>query len=76
MSKVDEVYLPYIKSLIINEWKCFTAGMFIALIYVVVTIGYIYQNYYPSQVFLVGGLVTLLSYVNQFTSVFQDIAWQ
>ena len=50
--------------------------MFIALIYVVVTIGYVYQNYTPGQVFLVGGLVTLLSYVNQFTSVFQDIAWQ
>jgi ABC-type multidrug transport system fused ATPase/permease subunit len=76
MSKVDEVFLPFLRSITINEWKWFTAGMFIAVIYVVVTVGYVYQNYVPGQVFLVGGLVTLLSYVNQFTSVFQDIAWQ
>ena len=49
--------------------------MFIGVIYIVVTIGYVYQHYIPGEVFLVGGLVTLLSYV-QFTSVFQDIAWQ
>ncbi|MCE7066182.1 ABC transporter ATP-binding protein [Dyadobacter sp. CY326] len=76
MSKVDEVFLPFVRSIKINEWKWFTASMFIALIYIVVTTGYVYQNYVPGEVFLVGGLVTLLSYVNQFTSVFQDIAWQ
>lgn len=38
--------------------------------------GYVYQHYVPGQVFLVGGLVTLLGYVNQFTSVFHDVAWQ
>ncbi|SKC18471.1 ABC transporter ATP-binding protein [Dyadobacter psychrophilus] len=76
MAKVDDVFPPFVRSITVNEWKWFVASMFIALIYVVVTVGYIYQNYVPGQVFLVGGLVTLLSYVNQFTSVFQDIAWQ
>ncbi|WP_342084263.1 ABC transporter ATP-binding protein [Dyadobacter sp. OTU695] len=76
MSKVGDVFPPFRRSVVINEWKWFVASVFIAIIYIVVTIGYVYQHYVPGEVFLVGGLVTLLSYVNQFTSVFQDIAWQ
>jgi ABC-type bacteriocin/lantibiotic exporter with double-glycine peptidase domain len=38
--------------------------------------GYIYQNWVPGETFLIGGLVTLISYVNQFASVFNDIAHQ
>jgi len=30
----------------------------------------------PGQVFALGGLVTLIGFVNQFTSVFHDVAWQ
>nr|WP_288812011.1 ABC transporter ATP-binding protein [uncultured Sphingobacterium sp.] len=76
MSKVGDVFPPFKRSVLINEWKWFVASIFIAVIYIVVTIGYVYQHHIPGEVFLVGGLVTLLSYVNQFTSVFQDIAWQ
>jgi len=76
MSKVQDVFPSFFRSIVINEWKWFVASIFVALIYIVVTIGYIHQNYTPGQVFLVGGLVTLLGYVNQFTSVFQDVAWQ
>lgn len=76
MSKVGDVFPPFKRSVLINEWKWFVASIFIAAIYIVVTIGYVYQHHIPGEVFLVGGLVTLLSYVNQFTSVFQDIAWQ
>lgn len=76
MSKVGDVFPPFQRSVMINEWKWFVASVFIAIIYIVVTVGYVYQHYIPGEVFLVGGLVTLLSYVNQFTSVFQDIAWQ
>lgn len=76
MSKVKDVFPSFLKSVVINEWKWFVASIFVALIYIVVTIGFIYQNYTPGQIFLVGGLVTLLGYVNQFTSVFQDVAWQ
>ncbi|MCF0075119.1 ABC transporter ATP-binding protein/permease [Dyadobacter sp. CY261] len=76
MSKVSDIFPPFRRSVIVNEWKWFVASVFITIIYVVVTLGYVYQHYVPGEVFLVGGLVTLLSYVNQFTSVFQDIAWQ
>lgn len=76
MQKVADVFPPFRKTVILNEWKWFVASIFIGIIYIVVTLGYVYQNYTPGQVFLVGGLVTLLGYVNQFTSVFQDVAWQ
>lgn len=75
-SKVFAVFPPFMRQVKINEWKWFVASMLVALIYVVLATGYIYQHYTPGQVFLVGGLVTLLGYVNQFTSVFHDIAWQ
>jgi ATP-binding cassette subfamily B protein len=76
LSKVGDIFPPFRRSVVINEWKWFVASVFIAIIYIVVTVGYVHQHYVPGEVFLVGGLVTLLSYVNQFTSVFQDIAWQ
>ncbi|GAB3980799.1 ABC transporter ATP-binding protein [Spirosoma terrae] len=74
--KIAEVFPPFMRQVKINEWKWFAASMLVALIYVVMAAGYVYQHYTPGQVFMVGGLVTLLGYVNQFTSVFHDIAWQ
>jgi len=76
MGKVMAVFPPFRRTVVINEWKWFVASVLIGLIYVIVAIGYVHQNYVPNEVFLVGGLVTLLGYVNQFTSVFQDVAWQ
>lgn len=76
MAKVGEVFPPFRRTVVINEWKWFVAYVLIGVIYVIVTLGYVYQHWSPGQVFLVGGLVTLLGYVNQFTSVFQDVAWQ
>jgi ATP-binding cassette, subfamily B, bacterial len=76
MNKVEEVAAPFKHNVKINEWKWFTAQMLVGLIYAVITIGYIYQNYVPGQMFYIGGLVVLIGYVNQFTSVFNDIAAQ
>ena len=76
MTKVEALRAPFRRSTVINETKWFVADMLVGLTYAVITIGYVYQNWTPSQVFAVGGLVTLLGYVNQFTSVFHDIAWQ
>lgn len=76
MGKVKEVFPPFRRAVVINEWKWFVASVLIGVIYVVVAVGYVYEHQVPNQVFLVGGLVTLLGYVNQFTSVFQDVAWQ
>ena len=75
MKRVADVFIPYKKQVIVNEWKWFVADMLVGLIYAVIAVGYVYQNWSVGQVFLVGGLVTLLGYVNNFTSVFHDIAW-
>lgn len=76
MGKVADVYPPYKTSVHVNEFKWFIADMLVALIYVVTVLGYIYQHGQPGQFFLIGNLVALLGFVNQFTSVFHDVAWQ
>lgn len=76
MGKVKSLLKPFQKNALINEWKWFTADMLIVLIYAVITVGYIYQHWEPGKAFYVGGLVALLGFVNQFTSVFHDVAWQ
>ncbi|HXB93264.1 MAG TPA: ABC transporter ATP-binding protein [Puia sp.] len=76
LNKVQKILRPFRRSAVINEWKWFCAEMMIVTIYGVITLGYIFQHWVPGEVFYVGSLVTLLAYVNQFTSVFQDIAWQ
>ena len=76
LKKVQQIFRPFRRSALINEWKWFTAEMLIVCIYGLIAFGYVYQHWTPGKIFLIGGLVTLLGYVNQFTSVFQDIAWQ
>ncbi len=76
LHKVQQIFRPFRRSALINEWKWFTAEMMIVGIYALIAFGYVYQHWKPGELFLIGGLVTLLGYVNQFTSVFQDIAWQ
>lgn len=74
MQKLMAVFPPFKKNVAINEWKWFTAQMLVGLIYCVTTIGYLYQHWNTGSTFFIGGLVVLLGYVNQFTSVFNDIA--
>lgn len=76
LSKVHNIIPPFKKNIRVNEWKWFVADMLITVIYCVVAVGYILQYWKPGTVFYVAGLVTLLGYVNQFTSVFYDFAWQ
>jgi len=76
LSKVKNIYKPFHRNAVLNEWKWFTAEMLITCIYAVVVFGYIYQNWQPGSVFYIAGLVTLLGYVNQFTSVFHNVAAQ
>jgi ABC-type multidrug transport system fused ATPase/permease subunit len=76
MAKVAEILPPFRRNALINEWKWFVADMLVGITYATITIGYVFQNWKPAEAFAVGGLVTLLGYVNQFTSVFHDIAWQ
>jgi ATP-binding cassette, subfamily B, bacterial len=76
MRKVRLVFRPFRKNALINEWKWFTGEMLITVIYGVVVMGFVYQHWEPGKVFYIAGLVTLLGYVNQFTSVFQNVAGQ
>jgi len=76
MNKVRQIFSPFRKSAVINEWKWFCAEMLIVCIYVTVVLGYIFQHWAPGRDFSLGSLVALVAYINQFTSVFQDIAWQ
>lgn len=76
LKKVMDVLPPFMRTVRINEWKWFVADMLVACIYVVTLVGYVYQNWIPGEVFMVGNLVALLGFVNQFTSVFHDVAWQ
>lgn len=76
LGKIMAVLPSFKRHVRINEWKWFVASMMIALIYGVITTGYVYQHYVPGEVFLIGGLVTLLGYINQFNSVFTDVAFQ
>ena len=76
LSKLAAVFPPLRRNVRLNEWKWFVADMMVVLIYVVITVGYVWQHWQPGQVFLIGGLITLLGFVNQFTSVFHDVAWQ
>lgn len=75
MERVDDIRPPYKRNIRINEWKWFIVDMLVGMIYTIILLGYIYQNYTPGQTFLIGGLVTLMAYVQQFTSVFHNIAW-
>ncbi|MBW3544121.1 MAG: ABC transporter ATP-binding protein, partial [Bacteroidetes bacterium] len=76
LQKVMQVFPAFQRQITLNELKWFTAHMLVALIYVVVVVGYVYQHWLPGETFLIGGLVTLLAYVTQFTSVFYDVAYQ
>lgn len=76
LAKVRDIFRPFRRSALINEWKWFSAEMLIACIYGIVTLGYIHQHWTPGRLFEVGSLVALLGFVGQFTSVFTDIAFQ
>lgn len=76
LDKINEVYPPFRLNVITNELKWFVAQVMVAVIYAVVVLGYVYQHMEPGTPFFIGGLVTLIGYVNQFTGVFGDIAAQ
>ncbi len=74
--RVSAVWPPFLRITRLNEQKWFTTGVLIGLMYVAITVGYVYQNYVPGQVFLVGGLVTLIGYVTQFANMFNALTGQ
>jgi ATP-binding cassette, subfamily B, bacterial len=76
LEKITNVFPPFKKNVTINELKWFTAQMMVGVIYSVSVFGYISQHWVPGETFQIAGLIILIGYVNQFTSVFNDIASQ
>lgn len=74
LQKVGAILPPFRRKVLLNEQKWFVADVLVGLIYAVMVVGYVYQHYQPGRVFLLGGLVTLISYVTQFTGVFYNVA--
>jgi ATP-binding cassette, subfamily B, bacterial len=76
ISKIDKIEDPFHKSTKVGETKWFLANLFLNVSYCIVVIGYVYSHYQPGQVFLIGGLVTTIGFVNQFNVAFFNIATQ
>jgi ABC-type multidrug transport system fused ATPase/permease subunit len=75
MRKVMDILPPFKKNVAVNEWKWFVTEMMVGLIYGIILIGYIWQNWKPGETFLLGGLVMLIGYVERFASVFHSVAY-
>ncbi|MBK8563291.1 MAG: ABC transporter ATP-binding protein [Saprospiraceae bacterium] len=75
LGKVTNILRPYRRNIRINEWKWFIVDMLVAIIYAVILVGYVWQHWVPGEVFLIGGLVMLMGYVERFTSVFHNVAY-
>lgn len=70
------IFAPFRRWCKLNEWKWFTAENIVALTYVAIVVGYVYQSWRSGSAFYVGRMVTLIGYVTQFANDFQGIAGQ
>lgn len=74
--RIDKIWPPFLRGTRINEQKWFSISVLTGLMYVAMVGGYVYDNYLPGEVFLVGGLVTLIGYVNQFSNMLSSFTMQ
>jgi ATP-binding cassette, subfamily B, bacterial len=75
LGKIAHILPPFKKNVVTNEWKWFVTDMLVGLIYAIILVGYVWQNWTPGSVFQLGGLVMLVGYVERFTSVFHNVAY-
>lgn len=76
LQRVRNIWPPFLRNTKINEAKWFTVQVFVGLMYAILVFGYVYQNYTPGEVFLVGGLVTLIGYITQFSGMLNGLTAQ
>ncbi|TXF89589.1 ABC transporter ATP-binding protein [Neolewinella aurantiaca] len=74
--RIDKIWPPFLRGTRINEQKWFSISVLTGLMYIAMVGGYVYENYVPGEVFLVGGLVTLIGYVNQFANMLSSFTMQ
>ncbi|MCX8209479.1 MAG: ABC transporter ATP-binding protein [Lewinella sp.] len=75
-ARIDKIWPPFLLGTRINEQKWFSISVLTGMMYVTMVGGYVYENYIPGEVFLVGGLVTLIGYVNQFSNMLSGFTMQ
>ena len=75
MDRVMDIFPPFKRKIVINEWKWFVVDTCVVLIYFFMMMGYIYQNHVPGELFQIGGLVALMVYVERFSGTFHDVAY-
>lgn len=74
--RIAAIWPPFRRGVIFNERKWFTIGVLTSVMYGSLVIGYVWLNYVPGEAFLVGGLVTLIGYVTQFSGTISTLTNQ
>jgi ABC-type multidrug transport system fused ATPase/permease subunit len=74
--RMAAIWPPFLRNTQLNERKWFTTSLLIGAMYATIVISYVYQQYVPGEVFLVGGLVALIGYVTQFSNMFNALTGQ
>ena len=74
--RIGNIWPPFLRNTRYNEGKWFTVGVLMGLMYGSLIVGYVWQNYTPGEAFLVGGLVTLIGYVTQFSGMLSSLTAQ
>lgn len=74
--RIRNIWPPFLRNTKVNEAKWFAVQLVVGLMYATLVFGFVYQNYVPAEVFLVGGLVTLIGYINQFSGMLGSLTAQ
>lgn len=76
MQRIRNIWPPFLRNTKINEAKWFSVQVLVGLMYAILVLGYVYEQYTPGEVFLVGGLVTLIGYITQFSGMLNGLTAQ
>lgn len=74
--RVRGIWPPFLRNTKINEAKWFSVQLVVGIMYATLVVMYVYLNYTPGEVFLIGGLVTLIGYINQFSGMLGSLTAQ
>lgn len=75
-SRIDEVYLPFSKRIVINEWKRFSVNMVLAITIGIMLSRYIYSQISLTGTILIGSLTMIFQYMQELSNTFYNFAWQ
>lgn len=73
LESLSRMFTPFLRSVLINEWRWFTVNLLVTLTYLIVIVGFVYEQYDPGEVFYVGTLITLVGFLGNFTDTFYSI---